>query len=280
MVSCSMPRPSRCWSDMAGRAARCSRMAAIRCRSRSRLASGSAAPSPIRACSAISAALPMRPKLRMAICGCRSARASVSRARRDSTGSCGNLLPELLASNSGDSCLHILGKQLPGLRIAPGIAQEPNEHVMRQCNALAPIVLKRREIAHRCKNRLKQDVLYIWIKLQQLVGGAVQLRPFLPFSDRVEGAPFLGSLPIILASRFDIPKQSAPNLPNRLLHDRASLRVAREVRAFLDQRSHEIDQLLAKSVQDCVGIAPAAKRREALTDLVTHGSKLAVDSID
>src|SRR5262245_19628043 len=151
---------------------------------------------------------------------------------------------------------------------------------MRQCNALAPIVLERREVAQRCKNRLEQHVLYIWIELQQLVGGAVQLRPCLPFSDRVEGAPFLGSIPIILASRFDIAEQSAPNLPNRLLHDRASLHVAREVWAFLDQRRHEIDQLLAKSVQGRVSIASAAKCSDTLTDLVTHGSKLTVDSID
>ena len=51
----------RCWQGTAGRARRCSRTAATRCRSRSPPASASAARSPIPACSAISAALPTTP---------------------------------------------------------------------------------------------------------------------------------------------------------------------------------------------------------------------------
>src|SRR5262245_805560 len=118
---------------------------------------------------------------------------------------------------------------------------------MRKRNTLASVVLKRREIAYRCKDRLEQQALHVWIQLQQLIGGAMQHRPCLPFGDEVEGALFLGSLSIILASGLDIAKQSTPNLPNGLLHDRASLCFARKIGVILDQRSHEIDQALAES---------------------------------
>src|SRR5262245_50739490 len=116
------------------------------------------------------------------------------------------------------------------------MSQEPNEHVMRKRDALASIVLKHREIADWRKDRLKQHALHVWVKLQQPIGGAIQLRPCLPFGDRVEGASFLCSRAIILASGLDIAKQSTPDLPNGLLHGRASLRFARKVRIFLDQR--------------------------------------------
>ena len=141
-------------------------------------------------------------------------------------------------------------------------------------------MLKRREIADGCKDHLKQRALRIWIELQQLIGGAMQLRPLLPFGDRVEGAPFLRSLSIILASGFDIAKQSAPNLPDRLVHGRASLRFAPEGGVIFDQRSHKIDQVLAKSGQDGAGVAPPAKGIEALLDCPTHGIEFAVDGID
>ena len=58
MASCNMPARSTCWRATNGRALCCSRTAAIRCRSPSPPASGSAARNPIPACSAISAASP------------------------------------------------------------------------------------------------------------------------------------------------------------------------------------------------------------------------------
>ena len=57
-ASCNMPGRSTCLSATAGRARACSRTAATRCRWRSPPASASAAPNPIPACSAISAASP------------------------------------------------------------------------------------------------------------------------------------------------------------------------------------------------------------------------------
>src|SRR5262245_54585307 len=151
---------------------------------------------------------------------------------------------------------------------------------MRKRNTLASVVLKRCEIAHRCKDRLEQQALHVWIQLQQLIGGAMQHRPGLPFVDEVEGAPVLGSLSIILASGLEVAKQAPPDLPDGLLHDRASLRFAREIGVFLDQRSHELDQALAKGGQDGAGVAPAAKSIKTLLDRIAHGIELAVSGID
>ena len=66
-ASCNMPARSTCWRGINGRAVCCSRTAATRCRSPSRLASASAVPNPIRACSAISAASPTMPNSPTAI---------------------------------------------------------------------------------------------------------------------------------------------------------------------------------------------------------------------
>jgi len=93
MASANMPRRSRCWPRTAGRARRCFRMAATRCRCRWRPASASAAPNPIPACSAISAALPTTPASRTARSRCPTGRASASKARPGFTGSCANWRP-------------------------------------------------------------------------------------------------------------------------------------------------------------------------------------------
>src|SRR5262249_34865140 len=63
------------------------------------------------------------------------------------------------ASNHGDSSLDILGQQLPRLGSGLGISAKPNEHVVRQRDALASIVLVYCEIAHRRIDHLKQNVL-------------------------------------------------------------------------------------------------------------------------
>src|SRR5262245_21703804 len=169
MASSNMPGRSRCWSGMAGRAPHCFRMAATRCRWRSRAASGLAVRSPIRVCSGILAALPTTPELMTAICGCRSGPASASRGRPGSIASCGSLpgegdgalelRPQEGASNPGNSSLDVLGKQLPRLGSVLGVSEEPNKHVMGQRDALASIVLVDCEIAHRRIDHLKQNVL-------------------------------------------------------------------------------------------------------------------------
>src|SRR5262249_38241513 len=138
------------------------RMAATRCRWRSRAASGLAARNPIRACSGISAASPTTPKSRTVICGCRSGPASASRGRPGSTASCGSLPGEERGnakgvSNPGDSGLNVLGKQLPRLGNALCVCEKPDEHVVGQRDALAYVVLVHCEIAHRRIDHLKQD---------------------------------------------------------------------------------------------------------------------------
>jgi hypothetical protein len=63
------------------------------------------------------------------------------------------------ASDPGDSSLHVLGKQLARLGSAMGVSEKPNEHVMRQRDALASIVLVHCEIANRRKDHLKENGL-------------------------------------------------------------------------------------------------------------------------
>src|SRR5215468_8186723 len=98
-----MRTPWRCSTATAGHARACFRTAATRCRSRSPAAWGSAAPSPIPACSGISAASPTTPRSKTVICGSPTAPASASRGNRRFTASCASSRPDEFSDTCGDA---------------------------------------------------------------------------------------------------------------------------------------------------------------------------------
>src|SRR5262245_43601380 len=98
-----MRRRWPCSIVTAGRARACFRTEATRCRSRSPAAWGSAAPSPIPACSGISAASPTTPRSKTVICGSPTAPASASRGNRRFTASCASSRPDEFSDTCGDA---------------------------------------------------------------------------------------------------------------------------------------------------------------------------------